>query len=103
MYWDVIDAKYESEYRIRVHFRDGKSGVVDLKPLIDKGGAFSVLRDTEVFRAFSIDPEWHVLSWENGRIDVAPETVYEEVTGERVLPLVAESCVAYGAQPQGDK
>ncbi len=98
MYWDITDAEYEAEYRIRVRFRDGNSGVVDLKPLIEKGGVFSALRDMEAFRAFSVDPEWHVLSWEDGRIDVAPETIYEEATGENVLPLVAESRASYGTQ-----
>ena len=42
---------------MRQHF--GKSGVVDLKPLIDKGGVFSDLRDIEAFKSFSIDTEWH--------------------------------------------
>jgi hypothetical protein len=37
MYWDVVSARYDGEYRIDVEFRDGKHGVVDLKPLIDKG------------------------------------------------------------------
>ena len=98
MYWDVISAEHESEYRIRVSFRNGKTGVVDLKALVDGGGVFSALQDVEAFKAFSIDPEWHVLSWEDGRIDVAPETVYEEATGEKVLPLVAESHTSYGAE-----
>ena len=92
-----MSAEHEGQYRIRVRFQNGKSGVVDLKPLVDKGGVFTALRDIEAFKAFSIDPEWHVLSWEDGRIDVAPETVYEEATGEKVLPLVAESRASYGA------
>jgi len=90
MYWDIISAEHETDYRIRVTFRDRKSGVVDLSSLIDKGGVFDDLRDIEAFKAFSIDPEWHVLSWQNGRIDVAPESVYEQATGEKLLPLVAE-------------
>lgn len=98
MYWDITSAEYEAEYRIRVRFRDGKSGVVDLKPLIDKGGVFSALREIDAFRAFSIDPEWHVLSWEDGRLDVAPETIYEEATGERILPRVAEEHTPYETQ-----
>ena len=101
MYWDITSAEHEAEYRIRVRFRDGKSGVVDLKPLIDKGGVFSALREIDAFRAFSIDPEWHVLSWEDGRLDVAPETIYEEATGERILPRVAEDSVSYGADRDG--
>ena len=95
MYWDIISAEHEAEYRIRVTFQNGKSGVVDLKSLIDKGGVFSVLREIDAFRAFSIDPEWHVLSWDSGRIDLAPETIYEQATGERILPHVAEGHTPY--------
>lgn len=39
-----------------------------------------------------------MLSWQDGRIDVAPETVHEKATGEKVLPLVAENRAAYGAE-----
>lgn len=96
MYWDIISAEYEADYRIRVSFRNGKSGVVDLKLLVEKGGVFDALRDMDAFKAFSIDPEWHILSWLDGRIDVAPETVYEQATGEKILPLVAETHTSYG-------
>jgi len=99
MYWDIVSAEYEADYRIRVSFRDGKSGVVDLKHLVDKGGVFGVLRDIEAFKAFSVDPEWCVLSWQDGRLDVAPETVYEQATGEKLLPLVAEDSASYGSEP----
>ena len=87
---------------IRVRFRNGKSGVVDLKPLIQKGGVFAALNDIEAFKAFSIDQEWHVLSWQDGRIDIAPETVYEEATGDKVLPLVAESRASYSTEYSED-
>jgi len=99
MYWDIISAEYEADYRIRVGFRNGKSGVVDLGPVVEKGGVFDALRSIAAFKAFSIDPEWHVLSWQNGRVDVAPETVYEQATGEKILPLVAETHASYGSEP----
>ena len=70
--------------------------MVDLKPLIEEGGVFEKLRDIEAFKAFSIDPEWHVLTWQDGGIDVAPESVYEQATGERVLLHVAEEHAPYG-------
>lgn len=85
MYWDIISAEHEGDCRIRVRFRNGKSGVVALKTLVDKGGVFSSLRDMNVFKAFTIDPEWHVLSW------------YEESTGERALSRVAEDHSPYGS------
>jgi hypothetical protein len=96
MYWDIVSAEYLDSYRIRVCFDDGEAGVVDMEHLIHKGGVFSALRDLETFKAFSIDPEWHILSWQDGRIDVAPESVYEQATGKAILPRVAEDHVPYG-------
>jgi len=97
MYWDITSAEYIDQYRIRVAFRDGKSGTVDLKSLIEKGGVFSELSDVDAFKAFSIDPEWHVLSWQHGKIDVAPETIYEQATGSSTLAHVAEDRLPYGS------
>jgi len=100
MYWDIVSAEYLGDYRIQVSFRDGKSGAVDLKPLVDKGGVFAALRDVVAFKAFSVDPEWHVLSWQDGRIDVAPETVYEQATGDTTLARVAEESAPYGSEQE---
>jgi len=98
VYWDITSAEYVEEYKIRVSFRDGSSGTVDLKSLVEKGGVFSDLADIEAFKAFSIDPEWHVLSWQQGRIDVAPETIYEQATGKSTLARVAEDHLPYGSE-----
>ena len=98
MYWDITTAEHVDGYRIRVHFRDGKSGVVDLAPHVEKGGVFERLADEAAFKEFRVDPDWHVLTWDNGRIDIAPETIYEEATGEATLPHVAEERASYGNQ-----
>ena len=99
MYWDIISAEHIDDYRIRVHFRDGKEGVVDLGSCIQSGGIFLAIADIEEFKKFTIDPEWHVLSWKNGRIDIAPETIYAAATGEAPLQRVAESRSSYGSDP----
>jgi glucose-6-phosphate isomerase len=96
MYWDILSAEHVGGYRIRVCFSDGESGVFDMEYLINKGGVFAALRDMDAFNAFLIDPEWHVLSWQDGRIDVAPETVYAKATGKAVLSRVAEERAKYG-------
>lgn len=97
MYWDITSAEYVDGYRIAVRFRDGESGTVDLRSLIDKGGVFAELRDIDVFKAFSIESDWHVLSWLAGRIDIAPESLYEEATGKAELQRVAEDRAPYGS------
>jgi hypothetical protein len=96
MYWDITSAKYLDGYRIQVCFCDGKSGIVDLTPSIEKGGIFSSIADSDEFKKFTIDPEWKVLSWLDGRLDIAPEAIYEEATGNSILQHVAESPEEYG-------
>ena len=38
---DVISATYRGEYKIQITFEDGKSGLVDFKEYINKGGVFN--------------------------------------------------------------
>ena len=81
MYQDIIDAKYISDYKIKLFFEDGKSGVVDFSKFINKGGVFSRLQDYTFFKKFEINSETGVITWEND-IDISPETLYSEATGE---------------------
>ena len=81
MYQDIINAKYISDYKIKLFFEDGKSGVVDFSKFINKGGVFSRLQDYTIFKKFEINSETGVITWEND-IDISPETVYSEATGE---------------------
>ena len=80
MYHDVTDIQILDNYKLQLTFDDGKSGVLDCKPFIDKGGVFSKLRDPEVFKSVHIHHELGVLTWDN-EIDIAPETVYSMATG----------------------
>ena len=81
MYQDIIDAKYISDYKIELFFENGKSGVVDFSKFIDKGGVFSKLQDYTIFKKFEINSETGVITWEKD-IDISPETLYSEATGE---------------------
>lgn len=83
MYYDVINAKYISEYKISLEFADGSKGIADLKKIIDKGGVFTELKVLENFKKIFIHPELKVLSWEN-EIDIAPETLYALAIQEKV-------------------
>lgn len=57
---------------ILVTFTSGEKRLFDTTLL--KGGAFEPLKDEEVFKKVSI---FHgVMTWNNGEIDIAPETVY---------------------------
>ena len=83
MSFDVVSAEYIEEYKIRVTFENGKTGVVDLLPYIKKGGLYSKLKDVDYFKNFQINDELGILAWEN-EIDIAPETLYSEATGEPI-------------------
>jgi len=81
MYIDIISATYTGGYRIELTFENGKSGVVDFTKFIAKGGIFSRLSDLNFFKSFQVNHELGVITWDD-KIDVAPETLYSEATGE---------------------
>jgi hypothetical protein len=81
MYIDIISARYVDDYRIELTFENGRSGVVDFTKFISKGGAFSPLSDLDFFKRFRVNEELGIITWD-GEIDVAPEVIYSEATGE---------------------
>jgi len=80
MYHDVIDVRCVGDFTLELTFEDQKTGRIDSRPLIAKGGAFDQLRDPETFRRVSVNHELGVVTWEN-EIDIAPETAYSLATG----------------------
>lgn len=80
MLHDIVSATYKGGYKIQLTFDDGKKGVVDLSKYVERGGVFRRLRDRAFFRAFKVNEELGVLTW-NDEIDIAPETLYAEATG----------------------
>ena len=75
---EVIDAKYEDEYRIWVHFNDGTKGIVDLKDEL-WGKIFEPLRDLKLFKKFKISELMNTIEWDNGA-DISPEFLYGKLT-----------------------
>ena len=80
MYRDVVDVKCCDDFTLQLTFEDGKSGVLDCKPIIAKGGVFSKLRDPKVFRRATVNRELGVVTWDD-EVDIAPETAYSLATG----------------------
>ena len=54
-------------------FSDGHCGVLDMSPYMDDG-VFKRLRDPNVFRTARAGVS--NVEWDNGTIDIAPETAY---------------------------
>ncbi|NJM10973.1 MAG: DUF2442 domain-containing protein [Synechococcaceae cyanobacterium SM1_2_3] len=76
MYWDVKYVKPLSGYRIYVEIEDGRKGIFDMKPYLDKN-AFRELRDSHYFNQVGI--LFGAVTWPNEQ-DIAPDTLIAEMT-----------------------
>ena len=66
---NVVRAKYDAEFRIRVTFNDGIEATVDFRPWLS-GPVFEPLKKAAYFRRFFVDGG--TVAWPNGA-DIAPE------------------------------
>jgi Protein of unknown function (DUF2442) len=71
----IIDAEYFEEYKLRVCFEDGKSGLIDLEDQL-WGEVFEPLKDVNEFRKFRVDVELATIVWSSGA-DLSPEFLYK--------------------------
>jgi hypothetical protein len=78
---NIQQAKYIGQHKIWLKFDDGQEGIVDLADIPDRYPAAKPLKDENVFASFYLD-EWPTLAWECG-FDLAPETLYERLTGQQ--------------------
>ena len=83
MYFNIIKAVYVDEYRINLKFKNNKTGIVNLSDYISSAEVFHDLKSLDNFKKFSID--YGTLTWNNGEIDIAPETLYEKATSEKIV------------------
>ena len=77
MFPRIVNAEYIDGYTIHITFDNGTEGEVDLEQEL-YGRIFIPLKDLEYFKDFSIDPDFHTLTWKNGA-DFAPEFLYDKV------------------------
>ncbi len=72
----VTKARYVRDYIVELTFNDGIEKAVDFTSIINRRmKIFSPLLDKEVFKNFSLNG-W-TLSWLDGQIDIAPESLYQ--------------------------
>ena len=74
---EVVSAEYIKEYKIKVDFNNGQTGIVDLKKNL-WGEAFEPLKDINLFKNFKVNID--TIEWSNG-VDIAPEFLYDIATG----------------------
>ena len=82
MFFEVTAARCVKDYEIELSFEDGASGTVDLAHHMERGTILEQLRDKNLFQSFQV--EYGTLTWKNGELDIAPETLYTEATGREV-------------------
>ena len=75
MYWDVKVVKPRSDYKIYVEIDDGRKGIFDVSPYLDRG-LFKELKDINYFNQVSILSG--AVTWPNEQ-DIAPETLIAEM------------------------
>ena len=83
MFFEVKHAEYLKDYQIILEFEDGLSGVADLSNYPNPDNVFKKFIDNAYFRDFKV--EFGTLSWGNGELDLAPEHLYQLVTGRAVF------------------
>ena len=68
---DVVDFEILADYKIRVTLSNGKTGIFDVKPYLDKG-VFTELKDYSYFKRARL--ELGTIVWPNEQ-DFSPETI----------------------------
>ena len=77
----ILEAELAGPSSLLVHFNDGCSATIDLRPLLD-GPMFEPLLDPVTFARFTVDPVCKTVCWPNGA-DLAPEAIRELVDAEQ--------------------
>jgi hypothetical protein len=75
MFMHVTDVRHVGEYRLKITFNDGSIKEVDLSGELH-GEVFLPLKNVELFKQVSINPETNTIEWPNGA-DFAPEFLHE--------------------------
>jgi len=71
----ITDVEPLDNYVLKIKFRNGDTRLLDMKPSIERGGGFEVLKDAERFREVRIQKDLGGLAWPSGA-DFCPNTAY---------------------------
>jgi hypothetical protein len=76
--WRVTAVEALPEFRLRVAFADGLTGMVDLSRLVSlpKAGVFAVLADPSLFAQVKL--EYGAVTWP-GELDLAPDAMHAAI------------------------
>ena len=71
----VTEVKVLEEYKLLLTFSNEEKKVYDVAPLLELS-VFQPLKNKALFDTATLDFE--TVTWNNGDIDIAPETLYEQ-------------------------
>ena len=75
----IVSAKPLSDYRLKITFNNGVSGIFAVEPA-RRGGVFLKLLDAKAFNEVTINADFGCVEWPGG-IDLCPDTMYQSMTG----------------------
>jgi|ERR1017187_4692651 hypothetical protein len=71
----IISAEPLPQWRLKVVFEDGASGIFSVDPA-RRGGVFLKLLDPRVFNAVTVNPDFGCVEWPGG-IDLCPDAMHQ--------------------------
>lgn len=76
--WRVTQVEALPEFRLRVTFADGLTGMVDLSRIVQSAnaGVFAALSDPSLFA--QVRPEYGAVAWP-GELDLAPDAMHTAI------------------------
>jgi hypothetical protein len=77
---DVVSVRVAPPYRLRLWFRDGTQGEVDVTSLVPFEGVFEPLAEPAYFARVRVHPETFTVTWPNGA-DLDSDVLYAKATG----------------------
>ena len=77
MLYTITQAISEPRYRLHLTYSDGVVIVVNLQPVIERGGVFAALADPEFFAQVTLGERGCYIEW-NGAIDFCADALRRE-------------------------
>lgn len=93
----IVSAEPLPQYRLKVIFNDGLSGVFPVEPE-RRGGVFLKLLEAGVFDAVTINPDSGSVEWPGG-VDLCPDTMHQAMVGSEA-DTTFHSAGALRAEPE---
>ena len=91
----VVELEVQEPYKLWMRFDDGTTGTVDLSDSAALGGIFAAWSDPDFWRSAHIVADSGAVAWGDGtKVDVCPQSLYLDVTGQSFDDLSFETSSA---------